>query len=166
VLDGSFDHLPIISVVEYYTTHPERLEEVGQNIVLDVGRRHTLLGLRPVTVATVRRHPWHGCRARSAGHYLSLTTARLRHGFQPYGPLGHSRHGRVTGLYVRPLISPEVGQRYSATPSTSLSSKFDHFLPLGAASCGRVAAMPASAGCDGEFDLGLNHDFLTALIDS
>ncbi|KAF8187834.1 hypothetical protein K438DRAFT_1764547 [Mycena galopus ATCC 62051] len=27
------------------------------------------LGLPPVTVATVPRHPWHGCRARSVGNF-------------------------------------------------------------------------------------------------
>ncbi|KAJ7249209.1 hypothetical protein B0H12DRAFT_1300797 [Mycena haematopus] len=40
-------------------------------------RTYPKVGLPPVTVATVPRHPWHGCRARSVGGFLTSTTARV-----------------------------------------------------------------------------------------
>jgi hypothetical protein len=46
------------------------------------------VGLSPVIVATVRRHPCDGCRARSVGHFFRKFN----------GPLKHGRHGRSTGV--------------------------------------------------------------------
>ncbi|KAJ7231815.1 hypothetical protein C8J57DRAFT_1524321 [Mycena rebaudengoi] len=41
----------------------------------------TWVGLPPVTVATVPRHPSTGCRARSVSHFYSTSTPRSRYGF-------------------------------------------------------------------------------------
>ncbi|KAJ7745869.1 hypothetical protein DFH07DRAFT_776631 [Mycena maculata] len=42
------------------------------------------LGLPPVPVATVPRHPCHGYRARAVEDFARSFTARARHGYEPY----------------------------------------------------------------------------------